>query len=148
MLNKKANFPLLKTFFILLTSTIILIVYLIILNQMQEIHVDDKKTRTQIIESKILNDCFSNEFGTIEKNKLSQETLNNCIKENNNVFANVRFEGKSLYIGNSEEFEIKQQFCSNPKSNVLCTKLKYPIVYKESDTEFKQSVLTLLIIAQ
>lgn len=148
MFNKKANFPLLKTLFILLTTTIIIIVYIIILHQMQTVSIDDKKTRTQIIETKILSDCFSDEFGTFEKEKITQNTLNNCIKENNNIFANIRFQKESLYIGKEEDFKLKEQFCQNSKSNVLCTKLKYPIVYKETDGEYKQSVLTLLIIAQ
>ena len=64
--NKKANFPLLKTIFILLISTLIIITYLLALHQMKDIYIEDKKTRTQIIESQILSKCFSSEFAVIE----------------------------------------------------------------------------------
>lgn len=146
--NRKANFPLLNTILILLTSTIIIIVYLIALHQMKDIYIEDKKTRTQIIESKILNKCFSNEFGVIEESKFTKENLNLCLKEDSKIILKISVNNKELYLGDKTEFEDKKQFCSNLKSNILCTKLKYPIIYKESDTELKQSILTLLILVE
>ena len=116
---------------------------------MQTIYVDDKKTRTQIIESKILNECFSNELGTIDSREFTEENINNCFKVDiNNLVAKVVINNKDLYVGKKEDFENKQQFCSNLKSNLLCTKTKYPIIYKEQNGQIKQSILTLYIIAQ
>jgi len=148
--SKFGQIPLLKTIIILLSSSLILIVYIIALNQMQTIHVEDKKIRTQIIESKLINECFSNELGTIESDKFTESNLNSCFNENtNNIYVKIILEDKTdkiLYIGNKEDFENKMQFCQNQKSNILCTKLKYPIIYKENENELKQKILTTLVI--
>ncbi len=146
--SKKANFPLLKTIFILLISTLIIITYLLALHQMKDIYIEDKKTRTQIIESKILGKCFSNEFGVIEKNQFNQKNLNQCFKEDSKVLLKITVNNEVLYLGDETEFKDKMQFCSSSNSNLLCTKLKYPIIYKESETSLKDSILTLLIIVQ
>ena len=115
---------------------------------MRDIYIEDKKTRTQIIETKILNNCFSSEFAVIEKSEFTQEKLNQCFKEDSKVLLKITVNNKELYLGDETEFEDKKQFCSSQKSNILCTKLKYPVIYKESETELKESILTLLIIVQ
>ena len=146
--NKYAQIPLLKTIIILLTSTLIIIVYLIALHQMQTLYIDDKKTRTQIVESKILTNCFSKEFALIEKDKFKQETINDCFADNsNNLYVEIKIDNTKLYLGQKEDFETKAQFCQNIKSNLLCTKLKYPIILKTNENEYQQKILTLAIIA-
>ena len=146
--NKKANFPLLKTIFILLISTLIIITYLLALHQMKDIYIEDKKTRTQIIESQILSKCFSSEFAVIAHNQFNEQNLNQCFKEDSKVLLKITVNNEVLYLGDETEFKDKMQFCSSPNSNILCTKLKYPVIYKESETSLKESILTLLIIVQ
>lgn len=146
--TKKGQVPLLKTIFILLVSTIILIIYSSNLSNAKYLS-DDRKTRTQIVETKILNECFSNELGTIKISDFKEETLNYCFKVDiSNIFAKIIVDNKELYLGKKEDFENKQQFCSSPKSNLMCTKLKYPVIVEDQNKQPKQSILTLYIIVQ
>ena len=147
--NKRSQIPMVMTIVILLTFTIILISTMLILLNMKNISIDDRKINSQIAIKKIINsNCFSNEYGTIEIDKYNENTLNNCFKGEDNILLIMGLENKNELFLNSKKEEIsdKIKLCSS-KSSQLCSELKYPILIKSENT-YESSLLRVIIIAK
>ncbi len=148
MYKNKAQIPIQKTLIILGLSTIIFITMLLLLFQTTKVNIDDKKLKTQIVISKIFNsDCFSKDYATIEEQYFTQDNLNNnCFKNLENDL-NLRLSidmGKNYIYANEEsEFTRKKNYCNAPDSNILCTRMIYPITY--IDTSNKQQSTHLIV---
>ena len=147
---KKAQFPVIKTILIIIITIFILITYIIDLSS-NKIILNEQKLNTQLTIKKIFNsNCFSNKYATIELDKFNQEKLDNCFKGNQKILAKLIIENKNtnpLYIGEKEKFQFKAQLC-NSKSNLLCSKLIYPINIITSKNKQKRTNLILYIISQ
>lgn len=155
--NKKSEIPWIKLIVILLITGIILITFIITLSELNNFQIEDKKLRTKIVINNILDSkCFSEKFATIEKDKFIVENLNLCLKGlDKNTLVRVILKNKDLYYDlnydlnqdrSKEEFEYKKNFCGLTKSNILCTKIKFPVIFIENNV-YKNEFLTLQIIA-
>lgn len=150
MFQKKAQFPVPKMIVILLVTVIIIITLIVTLLQASNLQIDEKRTKTQLIISKIFySNCFSEKFATIEENKFNEETLNKCFNqiESNTLFrVKIKDKGNYLYVEDTKElFNNRKSLCSN--SNLLCTPFVYPITYidKENNYYSEQIIIETII---
>jgi hypothetical protein len=153
MYKKKSQIPIQKTLIILGFSTIIFITMLLLLFQTTKINIiDDKKLKTQVVISKIFNsNCLSKEYGTIEEKYFNEDNLNNnCFKNLENKI-NMKLttnDGRDeIYINQKSEFETKKDFCSAQDSNILCTRMVYPVTYIDNLNKEKTTHLIVEIIS-
>ena len=150
MIKKKGFIDPIKFIMILVITTFIFIFFMLILYQMSDLYIDEKKIKTQSVLSKVFNGrCFSEDFATIEKNKFNKNTFNDCF---NNLDSSILFRislqnnerqriSKYLYAGSYEEmFREKKNYC-NLKSNILCTKMTYPITYIDEEQKHSTKIL-------
>lgn len=150
MLNrKKSQIPLIKTILIILITAIILITFIITLSSMNNISIDNKKINTQITINKILNSkCFSDKFATIDSKLFSQSNFNQCFTGiNDEILVRIKIEnGESFYLNEKETlFKQKVNFCST-NTNLLCTQMVYPIIYKRNnEKEIKKLIIQTII---
>lgn len=150
MLEKKAYIDVPKIIVITILSAFIFIYFLIVLSQNADLTIDEKKINTQLVLSKLFNGkCFSEDFATFEESKFTEENLNNCFKNLNDktLFRiQVSSSGNYLYPGNSkDEFETKKNYC-NQNSNVLCSRMIYPITFIAKDNSYSTPKLLVEII--
>ncbi len=80
--NKKGVMvPTIKTFLILFITTIIIISFILILNEYSKLSIDERKINQQLVINKFFNGkCFSNEFGVIEESAFNQESIDVCFE--------------------------------------------------------------------
>ncbi len=133
-MHKKSQIPFLKTIVILLILSTVLISFIILLSQSRNINVDTKKLNAQIsLKSIIRNDCFSDEYGKIDIELFTEENLNKCIKNQENVGLKLRIKNlkdnkieETIYL-KKDFFNSNIPFCQATSSNIICSELKYPI---------------------
>ena len=148
--NKKAEFPVIKTVVILIVSVVILLTYTIDLAS-NKINFDDNKINTQVTLNKIFNSkCIFKNYGIIEENEFNQKRINSCFNSNKNVLVKLLIpldmKNNVVYLGSKDEFDFDAQLC-NMKSSILCSKLIYPIILKNSKNEQKNTQLFVYVIA-
>jgi len=150
--NKGSAIPTIKTILIILITSTILIMVIINLNTMSKIDLNDKKIRTQIALDKIVSSkCFSKKFATISKDNYKQNVLDDCFKKlnnnNNEILLRIKLEGlKSIYLnGKENKFKQKAEFCGI-NSNLLCSEIKYPIIYFENNKKLIKKLSIQVII--
>ena len=148
MKNKKAK-GMIEELVVILSVSLILVFFLIFLFSATNLFVDERKKDTQIIIKKILHDnCFSQDFASIDQEKFNQETIDTCLNgHNENTLIRIRLDAtsKTFYVNEKrEEFLQKSKFC-NDISSTLCTQMYYPITYIVNNNE-EISVLSIQII--
>jgi len=149
MFNKKSQFPMIKTLIILFVATIILLTYMILLSG-EKVNINDKKLKTQIVIDRIFNNnCFSNEFGFILKDKFTKESLENCFVGSKELLIRLNLDSEKINPNtiyyNKDQF-IKMAPLCKFKSSILCTELKYPILIGDKKSS-ETSILTIQIIS-
>jgi hypothetical protein len=142
MYNKKAAIPVIKVIAIIFTVAIFLISWVLILNI--NISVDERKINTQLAIKKVIDgNCFSENYATLEKNKFTQEEFKECYGKNDDILLRLRLDSSEIF-SNKEQFNKQASKCSQT-STLLCTEMKYPIIYKtQNKNEIKE--LTIQII--
>lgn len=158
MKNKKASFPTIEVIAILFTTSVLLILFAIILLQSSNLVIEDQKTKTQIAVNNIFySNCFSEQFGTIDEDKFTQENLDKCfqnadITDENLLLSifltNIEYSknfGQFVALGKNNEFNEKKELC-NLNSNILCSEIRYPIIYNENSGKSSTQILILRII--
>jgi hypothetical protein len=151
MLENKAYIDVPKTIVITIISAFIFICFIIILAQSADITIDEKKINTQLVLNKMFNGkCFSDEFATIEASKLTQENLDKCFQNlNEKILFKIQVSGTGnhLYSGNKEnDFELKRNYCHR-HSNVLCTRMIYPITFIDENNAYSTQKIVIDIIS-
>jgi hypothetical protein len=155
MIEKKGNVDPLKFILILLITTFIFIFFVVVLFQMSDLSIDEKKIKAQAVLSKIFNGrCFSQDFATVEEKLFNEKQLNECFKNiDETMLFRVSIENnerekisKYIYAGNNEDkFDDKRSYCI--ESNMLCSKMTYPITYIDKDNQYSSKILVVEIIS-
>ncbi|MCA9459806.1 MAG: hypothetical protein KC550_04630 [Nanoarchaeota archaeon] len=141
-----------KTIVIILTASIILISFLVILIPAKTFTIDEKKIKTQFAIKKIVNsNCFSDEFATIEESKFTQENLDSCLAGDEELLLKIYISNdKKMFLNNKEsEFDQKKKTCSfSSNSNTLCSDMRYPINYIDSNQKSQIKILVIQTLIQ
>ncbi|MCA9495751.1 MAG: hypothetical protein KC589_02315 [Nanoarchaeota archaeon] len=150
--NKGGEIPMVKTITIILTASIILISFLIILIPAKSFSIDEKKINTQLAIKKIINsNCFSDEYASIEESNFKQENLDTCLSGNEELLLKTYIlGGEKLFLnGKENEFNQKKKTCSfSSKSNTLCSDVRYPIIYIDSKQNRHNRILVIQTLVQ
>ncbi|MFW6285693.1 MAG: hypothetical protein ACOC16_00820 [Nanoarchaeota archaeon] len=154
---KKSNIDPIKYIIILLMTSFIFIIFILALFQMSDLYIDERKIKSQLVLSKIFNgECFGNDFATINENKFNQKNLDNCFKNiDKTILFRVSIEdseknklSKYLYAGDHyDEFALRRNYCNLKKSNILCSKMTYPITYINKNNDYSTNILVVEIIS-
>lgn len=151
MISKKAAFPIFKTLVILSITSILLILFTVIVLNGSSISIDERKISSQIIIKNSLN-CFSNQYGFIEETKFTQEQFNSCIQDSSSSFVKIElyssFQKEIFAYEKENEFNQKLQLCSIPNSNLYCFQEFYPVIVKDKSGEEITSMLKITTISQ
>jgi hypothetical protein len=142
MYKKRAQVPIIKVIAIIFTVAIFLISWILILNI--NISIDERKINSQLAIKKVIDgNCFSDNYATINQNQFNQDTFKECYGKNNDILLKLRLENENIY-SNKDEFNRQASKCSQT-STLLCTEMKYPIIYK-SQNKYEIKELTIQII--
>jgi hypothetical protein len=142
MYKKKAQVPIIKVIAIVFTVAIFLISWILILNI--NISIDESKINSQLAIKKIIDgNCFSDNYATINRNQFDQNTFKQCYGKNDDILLRLQLENEEIY-SNKDEFNKQASKCSQT-STLLCTEMKYPIIYKNKN-KHKIKELTIQII--
>ncbi len=155
--NKKAQFPIIKTFLIMFVTTVILVSFILLLNESSKISIDERKINQQLVINKIFNSkCFSPEFGVFEESLLNEQELQKCFDGLETGESNVLFRiSMTNYKGNElldylyfdeKSFSDKKNLCGS-KSNYLCSKVSYPVIYRDLDSNEIDAFLVIEILS-
>ncbi|NCC71487.1 hypothetical protein EOM09_07985 [bacterium] len=161
MKSKKAfSFPVLESILVLLSISIILIGFIIIINESRNFAFDEKKIKTQIAISKLVNgDCIGDEFAIInEKIYSNQDILKECFQGSDerllirtsisDLKAESLLPDSTRYNLDSSLFAQKRNLCTFKSENLLCTQKQIPITFENDKGERSPQLLIIQIIAQ
>ncbi len=147
--NKKGSLPVLELIFILLLSTIILVLWVLVLLNAQNFYIDERKIQTQLVINNILsNDCFGNGYAVFNLDEFTQNSLDTCLSGLNDSSALVRIKLESkrfVAFKRDKDFQEKAVLCTR-SSSILCTEMRYPVRILSQNNE-EMDILTLQSIA-
>ena len=133
MYTKKAQIPIIKVIAIIFSVSIFLISWVLILNI--SIAIDERKINTQMAVKKIIDgNCFSKKYASIEKSKFNEETFKDCYGTNDNILIKIKLDDTTIYSNTKDKFNEQGGKCSQT-STLLCTEMKYPIIYIDENTK-------------
>lgn len=139
MYNKNAAIPVIKVIAIIFTVSIFLISWILILNI--NISVDERKINSQLAIKKVIDgNCFSDNYATIQKEKFTESNFKDCYGKNDDILLRLKLDSTEIF-SNKDQFNSQASKCSTT-STLLCTEMKYPIIYK---TENKSNIKELTI---
>ncbi len=156
MFDKKAEVNPVEMIAVILVASLVVIMYVLILFQANDLQIDEKKIKAQLVVSRILNsNCFSSDFATIKESEFTQENLNECLKGNEGIWmrmylSDIEFKtnGNALYLNNNkDDFLLKTNLCSTNTRSILCNDLKYPVVYLNEQNKPETRILSMQIIS-
>lgn len=149
MLRRKAQTDMLKMIVVGIISAFIFIYFAVLLSSFSQLTIDETKINTQLVLNKLFNGkCFSDDFATFEKSNLNQDTLHECFRNTNeDILFRIKASGETDYLYSSQEdlFNSKKAYC-NLESNILCTRMIYPITLIDSDGSYSTQRLLVEII--
>jgi len=146
--NKKAEVPIIKFIIILLILSVMLIWYIFILFQANNLSIEQKNLKIQEVQKMIFDKkCFSNEYGIINSKQVTQENLNKCMQEIENVFFQIKIKGKELFYGPEEEFERRTKLCNIKTKSQKCANLRFPVTYIDETGKSQDTLFSLDIIS-
>ncbi|MFW5704967.1 MAG: hypothetical protein ACOCXG_03915 [Nanoarchaeota archaeon] len=146
--SKKAEVPVIKFIIILLILSVMLIWYIFILFQANNISIEQKEIRIQEVQKIIFDKkCFSNEYGVINSIQFTQENLNKCMQNLENVFFELSIKEKKLSYGLEEEFQRRSRLCTLKTESQRCANLKLPVTYTDQLGNSESTIFSIDIIA-
>lgn len=133
--SRKAQDNTILTILITIVPILSLVIWAVLLTNTNDIEIDNSKIRTQLIVNQIFSkQCFSDTYGTIEKEKINQKNLDDCLHglDEKNLVKLYFPENQILYYdGKKDMHEDRRRFCFS-NSNFYCTQMIYPVTFTDT----------------
>lgn len=150
--NAQAKDPV-KIIVILIVTVAIIFSWILLLVQSQDIHIDEKKIQTQLIYSKILEPgCFFEEYAIINRDKLNNGNLEECVKGFDKIgYVEVKLTKSDKnselgYMHYPSNIDSKEAFslCEFKNANQLCNAVSFPIfILNSTNSKLEEAVIEI-----
>ena len=147
---KKAGIPVVEIILILLFTTIVFILFAVLIFGGQQVDIEENHLKAQLISTTVIqNSCVFDEFGYVNSTLLTDVNLQEClgIVSKDKVGVRVVGPGGSALV-NSNRFDRDYARCGIGGSTVSCFDQTFPIRYIAEDKNgVKYEKTDLLVVS-